>query len=150
MKKPPRRKAKPSATNLSAPAISAEAGREYRDIAETAMATATADELRQLVLLFATYADGLQAQIVERNGLITRLIELGHNVDQLRRAHYQVITTASKMLGRALSLSHLTDCDLREDYLKASRDGLDEQASIGFPNIDWPDKSTYARLERAN
>jgi hypothetical protein len=134
MKKPPRRKIKPSPAKISAPVVSTEAGREYRDAAELALATATADELRQLVLLFATHADGLQAQIIDRNGLVSRLIDLGQNVDQLGRAHFQVIATASKMLGRALSLSHLTDYDLREDYLKASRAGLDEQAAIGFPN----------------
>jgi hypothetical protein len=149
MKNPPRHKTKTS-PKISAPDIAAATGREYRDIAESTLATATPDELKQLVLLFVTYADGLQHQIQDRNLLISRLIDLGRDLEQVRRANSKVFNTTAKMLGRALSPSDLTDRDLREDYLKAASAGLDEQARIGFAPIDWPDKSTYASSERMN
>jgi hypothetical protein len=143
-----RRKTKPSPAKIAL-ATPAEAGREYRDIAETALATAVPEELRDLVLLFATYADRLQGQIRDRNLLISRLIDLGRSLEQVRRDNSQVFNTTAKMLRRALSLSYVTDYDLREGYLKAASAG-NEQAWMEFAPIDWPDKSTYAKLERMN
>jgi hypothetical protein len=77
-----RSKARPA--KVSPPAMPAEAGCE-RSVAETALATAAPEELRDLVLLFATYADGLQHQIRDRNLLISKLIDLGMSLEQVRR-----------------------------------------------------------------
>jgi hypothetical protein len=69
-----------------APNISAEVGREFRSIAENALTTATAAELPQLVLLFATYADGLNRQVQERNSLISgRLTSAKASIRQAAR-----------------------------------------------------------------
>jgi hypothetical protein len=148
MKKPPRRKAKLSAAKLGAPAISAEAGREYRDIAETALATATPDELKQLILLFAGYADGLSAKVFDRNAAARQLLSWGKNHDRARRAYFGTIETTNKIIARALGLSTLANCEQREELLKLAASGLENQVAIGCPEVTWPDESIFPVNDR--
>jgi hypothetical protein len=138
-----RRKTKPSPAKIAL-AIPAEAGREYRDIAETALKTATPDELRQLVLLFSGYADGLSAKVFDRNECCRQLLAWGKIHDRARLAYFKVIEITNVMLGRALGLAlNANNLEQREELMKLAASGLEKQVAVGCPEVTWPDESVF-------
>ena len=138
---------------IGAPALSAEAGRrKYRDIAESALATATPDELRQLVLLFAGYADGLAAKVFDRNECCRQLLQWGKTHDRGRAAYFGAIRITHTILARALGLSPTgNSLEQREELLKLALSGLATNVDAGCPEVTWPDESQFPiREERPN
>jgi hypothetical protein len=123
--------------------IAQEAGREYREIAEVALATATPDEVRQLVLLIAGFADGLAAKVWNRNQAARQLLEWGKGHDQARLAYFGLIEVTSRMLARFASLSPWDDVEHRDEILKLAAAALDEAVCRGCPPVEWPDESIF-------
>ena len=136
---------------LEAPNTGAESGREYRDAAEVALATAAPGELRDLVLLFASHADGLAAKVFDRNAAARLLLGWGKGHDRGRQAYFQAIKITHEVLRRALTLPLISDFEQREELLKLAANSLARQVAIGCADVTWPDESLFPIKEpRAN
>ena len=120
--------------------IAEEAGRAYVGAAESALATATPAEARKLGVLFAGYADGLHAKVLDRNAAARLLISWGKNHDRGRCAYFGLIETTNKILTRALSLS---PSEHREELLRLATRGLQDEIERGCPVVTWPEDSVF-------
>lgn len=90
----------------------------------------------------AVVAD-LLAALAVRNQLIVALIRMGRDLDRIIASHNTSFATSAKMVARARSSKSKSSRALREDYLEAAQAGLDAQAAIVYPAIQWPDERDY-------
>jgi hypothetical protein len=127
--------------------IAQEAGREYRDISDAALAAATPAELPELVRLFASYADGLHAKVIDRNASARLLISWGKNHDRARCAYFKTIEITGRILERALGPDG-SNAELREELLQLASAGLQTQIAAGCPQVSWPDDALFPSTER--
>jgi len=123
--------------------------RVYREVAEAALATATPEELRQLVLVFADHADGLKEKVFDRNAAARTLLTWCKIQDRGRVSYFDFIKSVNKSIARVRELSPILNFDHREALLEVAASELAGLVAVGCPELQLPDESLFPVREES-